>query len=250
MSCTHTLPCHWCVVNEGCVVVSRSHPSRPFTQPHPMVYETAHVARKKTSGGWNINVYKMEGLIVHLIVWEHLCGILRVPIGFPKPPMEFPRGVHNASVTQHTLYIAQTMWCANYVSRILCRVDILRLHIFNCNDDNDMLSQNVTLFVHSVCNCNFKFFVEDVLCKTHKGLHAHCKGVQLFHWDSKSKSWECCAWHCLLNTWGMWSKQYYLITPNHSQNGCQNFYNVFPTFISLISHNCQITSTIHAYLCC
>ena len=156
---THTLPCHWCVVNEGCVVVSRSHPSRPFTQPHPMVYETAHVARKKTSGGWNINVYKMEGLIVHLIVWEHLCGILRVPIGFPKPPMEFPRGVHNASVTQHTLYIAQTMWCANYVSRILCRVEILRLHIFNCNDDNDMLSQNVTLFVHSVCNCDLNFLL-------------------------------------------------------------------------------------------
>ena len=53
---------------------------------------------KKTSDGWifsrwNLNVCKMKGLIFHPVVWEHLCGILKVPIGSPKFPMEFPRGV-------------------------------------------------------------------------------------------------------------------------------------------------------------
>ena len=40
--------------------------------------------------GWTINVCKMKGLIVHPIVWEHWCGILKVPTWFPKFPMEFP----------------------------------------------------------------------------------------------------------------------------------------------------------------
>ena len=31
----------------------------------------------------------MKGLIVHPAIWEHLCGILKVPKGFPKFPMEF-----------------------------------------------------------------------------------------------------------------------------------------------------------------
>ena len=29
--------------------------------------------------GWKIDVCKMKGLIFHLVVWEHLCGILKVP---------------------------------------------------------------------------------------------------------------------------------------------------------------------------
>jgi hypothetical protein len=32
----------------------------------------------------------MKGLIVHPVVWEHLCGILKVSKGFPKLPMKFP----------------------------------------------------------------------------------------------------------------------------------------------------------------
>jgi hypothetical protein len=31
----------------------------------------------------------MKGLIDHPTVWENLCGTLKVPIGFPKFPMEF-----------------------------------------------------------------------------------------------------------------------------------------------------------------
>ena len=31
----------------------------------------------------------MKGLIVHPIVWEHLCGILKVSRGFPKFLMEY-----------------------------------------------------------------------------------------------------------------------------------------------------------------
>ena len=38
---------------------------------------------------WKINVCKMKGLIVHPIVWEHLCGILKILIKFPKFPLKF-----------------------------------------------------------------------------------------------------------------------------------------------------------------
>jgi hypothetical protein len=37
-------------------------------------------------GGWNVNAWKMKGLIVHPIVWDHLCGIWKVPLvpnGYP-----------------------------------------------------------------------------------------------------------------------------------------------------------------------
>ena len=87
-------PCHWGVVNRGCVVMGIPHPKHPFTAPHPTVYETARATRKKTYGRWifsrwKINAYKMKGLIVHSIVWENLCGILEVLIEFPKFPKEF-----------------------------------------------------------------------------------------------------------------------------------------------------------------
>lgn len=42
--------------------------------------------------------------------------------------------------------------------------DILRLQILNRDDDNDKLSHNVTLFEHSICDCDLNFFVEDVVC--------------------------------------------------------------------------------------
>ena len=42
------------------------------------------------------DVCKMMGLIVHLVVWEHLCGIVKVPGRFPKFPMEFPGGQSQA----------------------------------------------------------------------------------------------------------------------------------------------------------
>ena len=57
-------------MNEGCVVVGIPHPSHPFTEPHPMVYEIARASRKekKPFDRLKINVYKMKGLIVHPIV--------------------------------------------------------------------------------------------------------------------------------------------------------------------------------------
>ena len=39
---------------------------------------------------WRINVCKVKGLIVHMVTWEHLCEILKVPRGFLVFPMEFP----------------------------------------------------------------------------------------------------------------------------------------------------------------
>jgi hypothetical protein len=49
--------------------------------PHHAVYATSWTSRKKLSNrwyskGWNINVYKMKGLIGHPVAWEHLCGML------------------------------------------------------------------------------------------------------------------------------------------------------------------------------
>ena len=43
------------------------------------------------------NVYKMQRLIIHPTVYEHLWGILRVPRGFPKFPMEAPPILENKS---------------------------------------------------------------------------------------------------------------------------------------------------------
>ena len=57
-----------------------------------MVYENARATQQKTFDIWKINVCKMKGLIVHPVVWEHLCGILEV-LEIPKFPMEFPGGI-------------------------------------------------------------------------------------------------------------------------------------------------------------
>ena len=86
-------PCHWGVVNGGCDFVGRPHISHSFTTPHPMVYETSQATQNIFSDRWNfsrwkINVCKMKRLVVHPVVREHLCGILKVPKGFPKFPME------------------------------------------------------------------------------------------------------------------------------------------------------------------
>jgi hypothetical protein len=58
------------------------------------VYETVRATQEKKTFRWmnKISLCKMKELIVHPIVQEHLCGNLKVPIGFPKFPMEFPRG--------------------------------------------------------------------------------------------------------------------------------------------------------------
>ena len=45
----HCRPCHQGVVNGGCVVVGKPHPSHPFTMSHHMVYEIARAIRKKIS---------------------------------------------------------------------------------------------------------------------------------------------------------------------------------------------------------
>ena len=81
----------------GYAVVGKLHSSHLFKEPHPTVYETTRATRKQISNGWNVGrwkfkVCKVKGLIVHPMVWEHLCGILKVSIGFPKFPMEFPGG--------------------------------------------------------------------------------------------------------------------------------------------------------------
>jgi hypothetical protein len=34
-------PCHQGAMNGGCVVMGIPHPSHPFMEPHPTVYETA-----------------------------------------------------------------------------------------------------------------------------------------------------------------------------------------------------------------
>ena len=39
--------CEWV-----CVVVGKPHPSHPFTEPHPTVYEIAWADRKRTANGW------------------------------------------------------------------------------------------------------------------------------------------------------------------------------------------------------
>ena len=39
--------CYWGAVNEGCVVMGKPHPSHPFAEPHPTVYETALAYREK-----------------------------------------------------------------------------------------------------------------------------------------------------------------------------------------------------------
>ena len=59
-------PCHRGALNEGCGFVGRPHPSHPFTAPHPTVYETSQVARKKMFDGWKINVCNMKG-------WQFIC---------------------------------------------------------------------------------------------------------------------------------------------------------------------------------
>ena len=72
-------PCHQGVVYEGCLVVGTPHPSHPFTEPHPMVYEIARAT-------WNLFLLTNEilkGSTVHPIAWEHLCGILKVLIVSP-----------------------------------------------------------------------------------------------------------------------------------------------------------------------
>jgi len=85
-------PCHWGVVDGGCVVVCRPHPSHPFTKFHPTFNETAHATREK------IKIMTVEksmsarwrGWLCHPITWELLCGILKVPVWFLKSPTEFP----------------------------------------------------------------------------------------------------------------------------------------------------------------
>ena len=78
--------------------MGKSHPSHPFTAPHATVYETSQATPKKLptneiSTNGKINVCKLKGLIVHSVVLEHSCGILKVPRGFPKVPMKFPGGL-------------------------------------------------------------------------------------------------------------------------------------------------------------
>ena len=79
-------PCHWGVVNGGCVVMGIPHPSHSFTEPHSTVYKHAQATRKKTFDGWNsggrkINVCKMKGVDcsshrMRAFVWD-----LKVPKG-------------------------------------------------------------------------------------------------------------------------------------------------------------------------
>ena len=87
-------PCHWGVVNGGCVVTGKPHPSNPFTKPQPTVYNTVWAAWKKkllmdeiladensmftTWRGW-LFITSYESICVRF--WR-----------FPKFPMEFPRG--------------------------------------------------------------------------------------------------------------------------------------------------------------
>jgi hypothetical protein len=47
-----------------------------------------------TYSGWKVNVCKMKGLIVRPVVWEHLCGIWKVPI----VPNGVPGGKEEAGV--------------------------------------------------------------------------------------------------------------------------------------------------------
>ena len=65
--------------------------SHPFIKSHPTVYKFARATWKKLMMN-EINVCKMKELIIHPIVWAHLCGTLKVPMGSPKYPMEFPGG--------------------------------------------------------------------------------------------------------------------------------------------------------------
>ena len=54
-----------------------------------------------------INVCKMKGLVVHLIVWDHLCGILKVPMGFPKFSMEFQLKSYTNALIQWVHFISR-----------------------------------------------------------------------------------------------------------------------------------------------
>ena len=92
-------PGHWGLLNGVCGFMGRPHPSHPFMALHLMVYGIYRATWKKikTSNKWNfsrweIDVCKMKASIVHPVVWEHLCGILKVP----KFPMGFPGGTQKS----------------------------------------------------------------------------------------------------------------------------------------------------------
>ena len=74
-----TYPCHWGLVN-GFVWLWANHIQATHSQSH-ILRSTKLLGQigQEHPMDEKINVCKMKGLIVHPIVWEHLCGILKVP---------------------------------------------------------------------------------------------------------------------------------------------------------------------------
>ena len=61
------------------MVVGIPHPSHPFTEPYPTVYETPWATWRKLPMDEILMFARWRGLIVHPIVCEHLGEILKVP---------------------------------------------------------------------------------------------------------------------------------------------------------------------------
>jgi hypothetical protein len=84
------VPCHWGVMNGGCVVVGRPHPSHPFMESHLIIYEDARATWKKTFQRMRNQCLQDERVdcsshCMRSFVWD-----VKVPRGSPKFPTEFP----------------------------------------------------------------------------------------------------------------------------------------------------------------
>jgi hypothetical protein len=106
-------PCHWDVVNGGCMVVGRPHPSHPFTEPHPTVYENAQAIRKKTSDGW-------KSMFVRWRDWLFIPLYERTCVGFWK----FPKGS------------LSFQWSSPEVSNSITINGVVQLKGLACDNDN------------------------------------------------------------------------------------------------------------------
>ena len=84
------------------------------------VYKIARATWKKTAKGWKIIFCKMKGLIVHPIIWDQFCGLLKIPIGFTKFPMEFPTWELKEPLKSHTIALKQLVKF-HFISRMVIK---------------------------------------------------------------------------------------------------------------------------------
>ena len=107
----------------------------------------------------------MKRLIVHPIVWEQLCGILKAPKGFLKFPMEFPSTqlpyvikdgcVFEEGEFAHTISICHPWGSTNVNSQNMVKVQSGMLNVSGtwsliCNDS--MIIITIIIIVCLVLN--------------------------------------------------------------------------------------------------